>query len=71
MKGKRDERLMKVGKIKSPFERTHGYCAEEELQFRPKLASSTEYSFNIRFQSGWMDGGLGGWICGKKNGSKG
>ena len=29
-------------------EMAHGYCAQVELQFRPKLASSTHKSFKIR-----------------------
>ena len=39
--------LPSVIKIKSLNEMTHEYCAQVELQFRPKLASSTHKSFKI------------------------
>ena len=41
----------KEKKIKSLNETTRGYCAQEELQFRPKLTSSTHKSFNIPVKS--------------------
>ena len=37
--------------IRSLNETPHGYCAQVELQARPKLASSNGYSFKIKIKS--------------------
>ena len=40
--------LQTNGNIKSSLNgTTHGYCTQVELQFRPKLTSSTHKSFKI------------------------